>query len=95
MLCFTMFAKEWDFHVFIFVTLSMKKILIMIINFMNVLSSNLWGVFTFKCTLNIKFGIALWYIFILGRISFLLTLVIIAYESEHILYFRSRPRTPP
>lgn len=45
MLCFTMFAKEWDFHVFIFVTLSMKKILIMIINFMNVLSSNLWGFF--------------------------------------------------
>lgn len=40
-----MFAKEWDFHVFIFVTLSMKKILIMIINFMNVLSSNLWGFF--------------------------------------------------
>lgn len=54
MLCFTMFAKEWDFHVFIFVTLSMKKILIMIINFMNVLSSNLWGVFLFVRVIFLK-----------------------------------------
>lgn len=49
-----MFAKEWDFHVFIFVTLSMKKILIMIINFMNVLSSNLWGVFLFVRVIFLK-----------------------------------------
>lgn len=54
MLCFTMFAKEWDFHVFIFVTLSMKKILIMIINFMNVLSSNLWVFFLFVRVIFLK-----------------------------------------
>lgn len=54
MLCFTMFVKEWDFHVFIFVTLSMKKILIMIINFMNVLSSNLWGFFLFVRVIFLK-----------------------------------------
>lgn len=49
-----MFAKEWDFHVFIFVTLSMKKILIMIINFMNVLSSNLWVFFLFVTVIFLK-----------------------------------------